>query len=597
MTKPAFIAWIVSLFQSLRGQIIRQESFYLGVLALMVGALAGYGALAIRWGIEQMSYWWVHAPNWSSAIDATPWYIYILAPVFAGLLVGLINKYLLPSNEAKVIPGVIEALSERGGYLSPRKSFGETLSNIISVGSGASMGREAPTIALGAALASHLASLLQLSEKQMRTLVGCGVAAGIAASFNAPIAGVMFALEVILADYAVTTFTPIVLASVVGTVISRAHFGAMPVFNIPEFRLVSSLEIPAYILLGVFCGLISAAIIRTMPVARQTFAERVKDPMLRPATAGLLLGFCALLIPEIMSIGYGTLDAVLTENPEPHLLGFGVPLVLFLAVLFVAKAATSTICAAGGFGGGMIGPSVFIGVSAGGFFGIIAHAAFPGISETYGAYALVACGAMMAAMLQAPISSILMVFELSGNYEIMVPLMAACVVAALVKRAFGEQSVLTEPLEAQGLEPSWGLERSWMRSVPISRIPRRSIPAVAMNAPLHELKKTYVDCGKGCVQVIDHQGKMLGIVTFADLQQWLLDSTLDQIVVAAEVANRDVISVREDDSLLDAIRILDREGFEQMPVMSATEDGIMLGILSRNAVFSTYHKLIVKHGE
>jgi len=597
MIQPAFVTWLVNTLHNLRKRVIHHESFYLGILAVAVGTLAGYGALAIRLGIEQVSYWWVQAPTWSSVVDVAPWYIYIIAPVVAGLLVGLINKYLLPGNEAKVIPGVIEALSERGGYLSPRKSFGETLSNIISVGSGASMGREAPTVALGAALASHLGSLLQLSEKQMRTLVGCGVAAGIAASFNAPIAGVMFALEVILVDYAVATFTPIVLASVIGTVISRAHFGAMPVFNIPEFRLVSSLEIPAYILLGVFCGLISAAIIRTMPIARKTFAQHVKNPVLRPAAAGLILGFCALLIPEIMSIGYGTLDDVLTQHPDPHLLGMGVPLVLFLAVLFIAKAATSTICAAGGFGGGMIGPSLFIGVTAGGFFGIIAHALFPGVSETYGAYALVACGAMMAAMLQAPISSILMVFELSGNYEVMIPLMAACVVAALVKRAFGPQSVLTEPLEAQGIEPSWGLERSWMRAVPICRIPRRSIPAVTMNAPLHELKKTYVDCGKGCVQVVDHQGKMLGIVTFADLQHWLLDSTLDQIVVAAEVANRNVITVNEDDSLLDAIRILDREGFEQMPVMSATEPGIMLGILSRNAVFSTYHKLIVKHGE
>ncbi len=577
--------------------MLRHESFYLGVLAVIIGVLAGYGALAVRLGIEVVSEWWVHAPTWSAAIHATPWYVYIFAPVCGGLLVGLINKYILPANEAKVIPGVIEALSERGGYLSPRKSIGEFASNMISVGSGASMGREAPTVALGAALASHVSSLLKLDEKQMRTMVGCGVAAGIASSFNAPIAGVMFALEVILVDYAVTTFTPIVLASVIGTVISRSYFGSMPAFTIPDFRLVSSWEVPLYMLLGVFCGLISAVIIRTMPHARQKFSEYVSNPLFRPATAGLILGGCALLIPEIMSIGYGTLDAVLTEQPNMHLLGISTPLVLFLAVLFLAKAVTSTVCMAGGFGGGMIGPSLFIGVTAGGFFGVVVHFLFPTITETYGAYALVAAGAMLAAMLQAPISSILMIFELSGNYEIMMPLMAACVIAALTKRAFGAQSVLTEPLEAKGLEPNWGLERSWMRAVPISRIPRRQIPAVAANASLASLKKAYVDSGKGCVQVIDSKGIMIGIVTFVDLQHWLLDATLDQIVVAAEVANRNVISVAEDDSLLDAIRILDRESFEQMPVMSASEEGKMLGILSRNAVFSTYHKLIVKHGE
>ncbi len=584
-------------FALARDWSLRHESFHLGVLALFIGALAGYGALLIRWGIEVVSRWWLDAPTWSAAIETTPWYIYILAPICGGLIVGMINKYLLPEGEAKVIPGVIEALSERGGYLAPRKSLGEAIGNVVSIGSGASMGREAPTVALGAALASHLGNLLKLDEKQIRTLIGCGVAAGIAASFNAPIAGVMFALEVILADYAVTTFTPIVLASVIGTVISRAHFGDMPTFAIPEFRLVSAWEIPAYILLGVLCGLISAVIIRMMPRARAWFARYVPLPELRPAAAGFLLGSCALLLPEIMSIGYGTLNAVLGEHPDPHLLGVGVPLALFLAVLFVAKGITSTMCAAGGFGGGMIGPSIFIGVAAGGCFGDIAHAVFPDISETYGAYALVGSGAMMAAMLQAPISSILMVFELSGNYEIMMPLMAACVVAALVKRAFGATSVLTEPLEARGIDPGWGLERSWMRSVPVSRIPRKQIPSVPAHAPLHELKKIYVDSGKGCVQVVHDDGTMLGIVTFMDLQRWLLDPTLDQIVVAAEVANRNVISVKETDSLLDAIRILDRESFEQMPVMSATEEGKMLGILSRNAVFSTYHRLIVKHGE
>ncbi|MDQ6975386.1 MAG: chloride channel protein [Mariprofundaceae bacterium] len=588
---------IAATYQQMYAWMLRHESFHLGMLAVVIGVLAGYGALAVRMGIEAISEWWVHAPTWSAAIHLTPWYIYILAPVCGGLMVGLINKYILPANEAKVIPGVIESLSERGGYLSPRKSIGELASNMISVGSGASMGREAPTVALGAALASHVSSLLELDEKQMRTMVGCGVAAGIASSFNAPIAGVMFALEVILVDYAVTTFTPIVLASVIGTVISRSYFGNMPAFTIPDFRLVSSWEVLIYVVLGVFCGLISAAIIRAMPIARRQFALYVPNPLLRPATAGLILGFCALFIPEIMSIGYGTLDAVLTEQPNVHLWGLSTPLVLFLAVLFLAKAVTSTVCMAGGFGGGMIGPSLFIGVTAGGFFGIIVHALFPAITETYGAYALVASGAMMAAMLQAPISSILMVFELSGNYEIMMPLMAACVIAALTKRAFGAQSVLTEPLEEKGLEPNWGLERSWMRAVPISRIPRRKIPAVAANASLALLKKAYVDSGKGCVQVIDAKGRMLGIVTFVDLQHWLLDATLDQIVVAAEVANRHVISVSEDDSLLDAIRILDRESFEQMPVMSATKEGEMLGILSRNAVFSTYHKLIVKHGE
>ncbi|MDQ6955251.1 MAG: chloride channel protein [Mariprofundaceae bacterium] len=570
---------------------------YLGGLALLVGVLAGYGALALRFGIEWVAMLWTGEVTWSAALDTIPWYLFILAPVSGGLLVGLINHYWMPKDEARVIPGVLEALSERGGRISGRKALAELASNIISVGSGASMGREAPTVALGAALASQLGKVFALNEKQMRTIVGCGVAAGIAAAFNAPIAGVLFALEVILTDYAIATFTPIVLSAVIATVITRAHLGDTTMFSIPDFMLVSSWEIPAYMGLGVFCGLIAAVLLKSLPISRKLFEKYVRNPIFRPVVAGFVLGCLALIMPEVMSIGYGTVENILLEGIEPSIQGLALPVLLFLGLLLIFKAVVSVICSGAGFGGGMIGPSVFMGVVAGAFFGLIMGSLFPEMSESYGAYALVACAAMMAAMLQAPMSSILMVFELSGNYQIMMPLMAACVVAALVKRAFGEGSAVTEALQERGIETSWGLERSWMRSVPVSRIPWKPIPKISEYARLEELKRVYVASGKGCVQVVDNDDLMVGIITFADLQAWLLDSTLDQVVVASEIANRKVLTIAENDNLLNAITLLDRVEFEQMPVVAADNPRKVLGILSRNAVFSKYHKLIVKHGE
>jgi len=574
-----------------------QDGIYLGALALMVGVLAGYGALFLRLGIEEVSLLWTDHRAWSDAVNDIPWYLYIVAPVIGGLLVGLINTRILSPDQARVIPGVLESLSERGGKISAKKAAGEFAGNVIAVGSGASMGREAPTVALGAAIASMIGQKLSLSEKQIRTLIGCGVAAGIAASFNAPIAGVLFALEVILADYAVATFTPIVLSSVIATVITRMELGNYPLFAIPEFELVSAWEIPAYLGLGIFCGITAAVIIKLLPRFRKRFEMYIKNPMLRPAVAGLMLGVVALFIPEIMSIGYGTVDAILQEQILVDSLGWTMPITLFLVILLVTKVLTSVMCSAGGFGGGMIGPSIFIGATAGALLGYIGHGIFPELSESFGAYALVGCGALLAATTQAPMSTILMIFELSGDYHIMVPLMAACVVAALVKRAFGPDSVITESLEAKGIETGWGLERSWMRAVPISRIPWRAIPSVSEHARLEELKRIYISSGKGCVQVTDDDGLMVGIVTFEDLKEWLLDPSLDQVVVAAEVANKSVMTVSETDSLLDAVRVLDRETFEQMPIVARDNPRKVLGILPRNAVFSTYHKMIVKHGE
>jgi len=347
----------------------------------------------------------------------------------------------------------------------------------------------------------------------------------------------------------------------------------------------------------VFCGLAAVVILKALPASRHLFEKYVKNPIFRPVIAGLILGCCALVMPEVMSIGYGTVESILLENIDPTVQGVVLPVLLFLGLLLIFKATVSVICSGGGFGGGMIGPSVFMGVVAGAFFGLIVHGIFPTYSESYGAYALVACAAMMAAMLQAPMSSILMVFELSGNYEVMMPLMAACVIAALVKRAFGEGSAVTEALEERGIETGWGLERSWMRAVPVSRIPWKAIPKISEHARLEELKAVYVKSGKGCVQVVDDDDLMVGIITFADLQEWLLDSALDQVVVASEIANKKVLTISENDSLLNAITLLDRVEFEQMPVVAADNPRKVLGVLSRNAVFSKYHKLIVKHGE
>jgi len=575
----------------------QHDVFYLSVLSVIVGVMAGYGALGFRFGIDWISQLWVGESSWSLVLDSAPWYLFIIAPMCGGLLVGCINSYWLNPSETKIVPGVMESLALHGGKIRARKAGGETLSNIIALGSGASMGREAPTVALGAALASLLGQCLRLDESHMRVMLGCGVAAAIAASFNAPIAGALFALEVILTDYTIATFSPIVLSAVIATVITRAEVGDFPAFLVPVFEMKSFMQIPSYLVLGIVCGLLATLMIFLLPKVRGAFENYVPNTVIRPVVAGLMLGLLALLVPELMSMGYGTVSLLLNEAFEPHLFGVGVPLIPFLFLVLCMKLTTSLLCAGGGFGTGLIGPSLFLGAAVGALFGLLSHGMFPQVTGSYGSYALIGAGAMMAAALQAPVSTILMLFELSGEYQIMVPLMTACVVATLVKSAFGSASVFTEILNSKGIETRWGMARSWLRSVPVTRIPWRAVPTVKAETKLDALKREYISSGKGCVQVVDHDGLMIGIVTFDDLKEWLLDTTLDQVVVAAEVANRNVKVVAEDASLLDAINVLDREVFEQMPVVAADNPKRVLGMLSRNAVFSTYHKLIVKHGE
>ncbi|MDQ6992107.1 MAG: chloride channel protein [Mariprofundus sp.] len=575
----------------------QQDTLYMVLLAIVIGILGGYMALLLRFAIEWVSLFWTGERTWEDAFATLPWYIYLLAPTITGFLVGCIAVRFLPGGELRGVSGVLADMVQRRGRVHPRQLTTETVGSALAIGGGASLGREGPTVALGALLASEIGQRCGMNEQQLRILIGCGVAAGIAASFNTPIAGALFALEVILADYAIATFSPIVIASVLATVIARSELGNFPAFTLPEYHLISTWEIPAYILMGAICGLVASVFIKAMVPTRDFLSRLIPDRRLRPAAVGFVVGLLGLLLPQTMSIGYGTVESMLLEHIEPQLLGVVVPLALFLALILVGKLVATVLCAAGGFPGGLFGPALFIGATVGALFGDMAHSFSPSYSETYGAYALVACGALTAAALQAPLTVMLIVFEMTADYHIMLPLMAACSVATLVTRSFGRASVFTEVLEERGIESYWSLEQSWMRSVSVKQIPWRSIPRVSGDARLGELKKVYGSSSKGCVQVVDDQGLMIGIVTFADLQNWLIDPALDEIVVAAEVANRNVAVISEHKSLLDAITILDRETFEQMPVVASDNPRKVLGMLSRNAIFSTYHKLIVKHGE
>lgn len=585
--------WWLKQIRQTRGQ----EFGYLVLLAVPVGVICGYAALLLRFAIEWISLLWTGERTWVDALGSLPWWLYLLAPTVAGLLIGFVGFRLLGRSGLRGVPGVMADLVERKGHISVKQIGTETIGTAVAIGSGASLGREGPTVALGAAIASAIGERLNLNEQQLRILIGCGVAAGIAASFNTPIAGVLFALEVILADYTIATFSPIVISSVLATAISRAELGNFPAFFIPEYHLISAWEIPAYMGIGVVCGLVAMLLIKSLSPARQLYGQWIKEPRLRPAVAGLALGLLALAMPQVMSIGYHTVEALLMEQVQPQLFGMNVHVYTFLALLLAGKLLATILCTAGGFPGGLIGPTLFLGAVVGALFGGVMHGWVPAWSESYGAYALVACGALSAAALQAPITSMLMIFEMTADYHIMLPLMAACSVATLVKRLFGHESVFTELLEERGIEIEWGLEQSWLRAVSVRSIPWRSIPSISEHASLQELKKIYIESGKGCVQVVDDEGLMVGIVTFADLQEWLLDPELHEEVTAGDVANRKVRVVSEDGSLLEAIRTFDTEGFEQMPVVARDNPRKVLGVLPRNAVFSTYHRLIVKHGE
>ncbi|HET8728522.1 MAG TPA: chloride channel protein [Alphaproteobacteria bacterium] len=426
-------------------RFFRNDQLVLAGLALVIGTTAGAGAIAFRWliGAVQFVFYGFSAETVVTLAADLPWWQILFAPAVGGLAIGLVLRFLVPGGRPLGVPHVMEVHALRDGRMSVRSGLAAAVASAASLGVGASVGREGPVVHLGATIGSGLARVMRLPSNLSRTLLGCGVAAAVAASFNAPIAGVFFALEVVVGQYALTIFAPIVLAGVSGTVLSRLYYGDFPAFILPaRFEIQSFLEFPAFAVLGGVSALVSVIFMKSA-VATEDLADRTPIPrVLRPAVGGLFVGAIALWFPHVLGVGYEATDMALKGM---------LPLWLLLA-LIVAKGAATAISLGFGFAGGMFSPALFLGAMTGGAFGVIATHVFPQLSSGTGAYTLIGMGAVSGAVLGAPISTILIIFEMTGDYALTTALMVSVVIAStLVDQAFG-RNFFTWQLERSGID-------------------------------------------------------------------------------------------------------------------------------------------------
>ncbi len=429
------------------------------LLALLIGVGAAYLAILFRIGIGLVQYPWLGTMTEQVFQTAarTPWFVVLLAPAVGGLLVGLFLQYLMPGRRALGVADVIEARALLGCRVPARQGLASAAVSTVSLGMGASAGREGPVVHLGATAASLLVDLFHLPHAARRTLLACGVAAAVSASFNAPIAGVLFAHEVILAHYALRAFVPIVIASVAATVVSRLHLGSFPAFSIPEHQITSYLEFPAFALLGLVCAVVAIAFQFAIIAADRT-ALSVNVPLwTRPAIGGLMIGAIAIWFPQVLGVGYDATDAALKDM---------LPLGMML-ILLVLKTVTTAITLASRFGGGVFSPSIYLGAMTGGSFGLIAISAFPEMTSSEGLYAILGMGAVAAAVLGAPISTTLIVFELTGGYEMTIALLLAVSISVGLTQAVHGQSFFHWQLSTRGLFLKEGPHKHIVRSLKV----------------------------------------------------------------------------------------------------------------------------------
>ncbi len=555
---------VVSRFEI---KALRSSRLELLGLALVVGTGAGFGAVAFRYMIKGLTELFTGYPDYAG-LGHVPnphvpglghWFV-VLAPVVAGLLYGPLVYRFAREARGHGVPEVMVAVARNGGRIRPQVAVVKALASALCIGGGGSVGREGPIVQIGSALGSSLAQLLRLDERRVRLLVACGAAGGIAATFNAPLAGVFFAMELILRQWAAESFGMVVLSSVTSSVIGRTILGNDPFLTLPVFRVDHLVQYPLFALLGVLAGVVGVGFSRVLYAIEDACDWAWRGPeWLRPAVGGLLLGGLLLVLPEMYGVGYPVLGRAVAGGYT----------VAFLVALLVGKLLTCSLTIGIGGSGGVFAPSLFCGAMAGAVFGDVVHAVAPTAGGSLGAYALVGMGAVFAGSARAPITAVVILFELTREYSIILPLMLAIVLATGVSNLISRDTVYTRKLLRRGIDIDEPADAA-MRRRPVGTFMSEVPEPVEAGSDLRSVALRFATGGEGSLPVVDEGGRYVGSLAVGDVMD-ALASGEDTDVVALTEGNPPVTA---DEQIGEVLRRLDR-GAEAVPVAAA--DGPLVG--------------------
>ncbi len=572
----------LSRLTSLIERVRRSEFVYGTALGAIVGICTGIGAFLFRRIIEyiQTGFFDVGA----NALSFMGNYYVVILPAIGGAIVGAII-YFSRTTESKGhgVPDVMEAVATKGGRIRERVAGIETVASAICIGSGGSTGREGPIVQIGSSLGSTLGQRLRLSEGWVKTLVACGAAGGISATFNAPIAGVFFAHEVILGRVLTRHFGFVVISSIVADVIAHALLGNQQTFMVPAYSLVSNWEFLLYLLLGILAAIVATAFIRSLYKIEDIF-EGFKFPeYLKPALGGLAVGIMGLYSPYIFGVGY--------EGVEQALLG-NIGLLTLVVLLLLKILATSFTLGSGG-SGGIFAPSLFMGAMLGGAFGEVAHNLWPSLVAPSGAYALVGMAAVFAGAARAPITAIIILFEMTRAYPIILPLMLAVVVSTLLAYSLSRDGIYTIKLKRKGIAIEQREGMSLLERVTVREVMTKNFPTVPPEMPIPDLLKLFSKSRHHGFPVVAKDNRLRGIVTLGDLEARIGRKEKESLRVA-DIATTNVITAYPEDSLHSVIQRLGDSEVGRIPVVDSRDPSQFVGVLRRYDIIKAYMKALTK---
>lgn len=561
-------------------------------IAAAIGLVAGILNICFRTVVELVHEVFFVGGRELLNIDKGGWNLLLLPLIPISGMILLIPLSLLFPGEVNGygFTKFLRKVNLEGGYIRARTIVLKIVSTALTIGTGNSAGVEGPIAQIGGAMGSQVGQFFRVSGNRRKVYIAAGCAGGIAGMFNAPIAGVFFASEIVLlGTFEISSFAALVVASSISTVVTRAYYGAYPSFFIPEYSLVNAYaEIPLYTIMAVIIGVLAVFHIRIFYFIRDAYERWDINPQLKPLTGALIIGIIGMGFPEVMGDNYDFIEHVL------H--GEGIAWAIF-ALIFLKIFATAITLGSGG-AGGVFAPALFIGAMIGSTFGYIVNKILPTMTASPGAYATVGIGAFLAASTHAPMTAIFLLFEMTGNYLIIVPLMLTSIIGTLVAKTFEKDSIDTVDFSREGIDIHEGREVAVMKSLRVGVAMTEDVDYISERANLNQLFEIFRMAKRSFYfPVVDDSGRLTGIVSLQDIKALIHSEYRDRVgQLVGSICNREVIFLTHEDTLYTAMKLFDVKGIEEIPVVDDPESKWVVGMLKRRNVIAAYNREVLNRG-
>ncbi len=561
------------------------------MIACCIGLMAGVSIIVFRSCVELVHEVLFVSGKKLFGIEPGSWRIYLLPIIPIMGMVFLIPLSLLFPGEVNGygFTSFLRKVNLEGGVIHARSILLKIISTALTIGSGNSAGVEGPIAQIGGGLGSQLGQFFRVSGNRMKVYIAAGCSAGIAGMFNAPLAGIFFAAEIVLlGTYEISSFAALVIASALSTVVTRAFYGEIPAFPVPDYQMVNPfVELPLYALMAIIVGALAVLHIRFFYLVRDGFRKIPLNDQIKPILGALIIGTIAIAYPQIMGDGYHFIEEVLTGQGA---------ISVMIALIFLKIIATAVTLGSGG-SGGVFAPALFIGAMIGGAFGGIVHSYLPEFTASPGAYATVGIGAFLAASTHAPMTAIFLLFEMTGNYMIIIPIMACSIIGTMVATKLYHDSIDTVDFTREGINIHEGREVAIMKSLRVGKAITEDFDFISENANINQLLEIFrIAKDSFYFPVINQAGRLVGIISMQDVKNILHDEKQRVCYLVGAICTRNLIMLTPDNNLYEAMQLFDIKGLEEIPVVESLEDPWILGMLKRRDVLAAYNHEVLKKG-